>query len=109
MDDYEIRKHLELRKMIDSYHTTKKKSTGIEAVLYFMIENRHERIWWWSYELIGKTTTAGHWLSHRAPARASDLARKYSDLVEDKKIGRLKVYRLRLENKDKIKAFLNLK
>lgn len=108
MDDYEIRKHNELRTMIDSYHATQKKSTGIEAVLYFLIEHRNERVWWWSYELIGKSTKRGDWLSHRAPARASDLALKYPDLVEDHKIGRLKVYRLRMENKDKIKAFLGI-
>jgi hypothetical protein len=108
MDDYEMRKHKELRSMVDTYHASQKKTTGIEAVLWYMIEHREDRVWWWSYEFVGKTTKRGDWLSHRAPARASDLALKHPDLVEDHKIGRLKVYRLRLENKDKIKAFLGI-
>lgn len=109
MDEYTLRCHRELSAMQDAYSKTKKNSTGIESVLWFLIENRDVKIWWWSYEFVGQKTKHGDWLSHRAPARASDLALKYPELVEDKKIGNLKVYRLRLENKDKIKEFLKIK
>lgn len=108
MDEYTLQTHQEFSKLQDEYHRKKKTSTGIEAVLWFLIENRKKKIWWWSYEFIGKTTSKGHWLSHRAPARASDLAINFPELVEDRKIGNLKVYRLRMENKDKIKEFLNI-
>lgn len=84
-----------------------KKSNQLKIVLQYMIDEYAKgRIWLWSYEFIGKTNSKGAFLSHRAPARASDLAIKYSLLVEDKKIGNLKVYRLKIENKNEIVNFL---
>lgn len=87
----------------------KKKSnniyTGRQAVVALMLE-KPEKIWWWSWEFVGKTTQEGEFLSHRAPARASDLAIHYPELVEDRKIGRYSVYRLKLENKKQITNFL---
>ncbi len=82
-----------------------KKSTGCEAVLRFLVEHP-KKIWWWSWEFISQTTTKGDYLSHRAPARASDLAIHHNELVEDRKIGRFSVYRLRAENMGKILEFL---
>lgn len=76
--------------------------TQRESVLYFLLENQH-KIWWWAWELIGKHTNNGHYLSHRAPARASDLAIHEPELVEHRKIGRFKVYRLRTENMKQIR------
>ena len=77
------------------------KTTGRECVLHFLLENQ-QQIWWWAWELIGKNTSKGHYLSHRAPARASDLAIHEPELVEHRKIGRYKVYRLRTENLNKV-------
>lgn len=85
---------------------TKKESTGCEAVLRYMLEHP-EKTWFWSWEFIGKSTKLGDYLSHRAPARASDLAIHYPDLVEDRKIGKFAVYRLKRENIGKILEFLN--
>jgi hypothetical protein len=98
----------EYNKLVSWYDSSQKKSngTGIESVLYFLLENQ-DKIWWWSWEFIGKTTKNGHYLSHRSPARASDLAKYYSDFVEDRKIGRFKVYRIKIENIEKIKSFLS--
>ena len=79
----------------------KKTATGCESVLHFLREHP-ERIWWWSWELVGQSTKQGHWLSHRAPARASDLALHEPDLVEDRRFGKYKAYRLRVENMSKI-------
>lgn len=93
---------------VEKYELNSKKSkmTGVQDVLQFMVDHYKTRIWWWSYEFVGKTNSKGGFLSHRAPARASDLALHTPDLVEDRRIGRLKVYRLRLENHEKIKDFL---
>lgn len=98
---------IEFEKKRDYYesHTRSSKNSGCEAVLQFMIDNP-ETIWWWSYEFIGRVNKKGDFLSHRAPARASDLALHYPELVEDRKVGRLKMYRARLENMAKILWFL---
>ncbi len=89
----------------DSYHSNRQNATGMECVVKLLKENP-QKIWWWSWELIGKTTNDGSWLSHRAPARASDLAIHHPLLVEDRKIGRFCVYRLRTENMNLINEFL---
>lgn len=86
---------------------TKKAQTGIQTVLTFLMEHP-EKVWWWSWEFVGKTTRSGGYLSHRAPARASDLAIHYPDFVEDRRIGRFSVYRLKFENIAAIKSFLNI-
>ena len=83
----------------------KRKPCGKVQVLKFMIE-RPNRIWWYSWQLIGGSTSDGEYLSHRAPARASDLANKYPELVEDRKIGRFSVYRLRTENLGQVQEFI---
>lgn len=72
-------------------------STSCDDVLRFMYENQ-QQIWFMSWDFINETTKDGSFLSHRAPARASDLAIYDPQLVEDRKIGRYKAYRLRLEN-----------
>lgn len=82
--------------------------TQSESVLQVLYEHP-EKIWWWPWELIGRITKDGHRLSHRAPARASDLAIHESHLVEHRSIGRFKVYRLRNENLGLIKIRLGLK
>ena len=97
------------RSILNEYEHNKHRSqtTQCESVLHFLLEHP-EKIWWWSWELIGKSTTKGHYLSHRAPARASDLAIHESHLVEDRTIGRFKVYRLRTENMHLIKTRLGM-
>lgn len=83
------------------------KATGIETVLQFLLDHPGQ-IWWWSWELIGKVNSVGGYLSHRALARASDLAIHFPLLVEDRKIGRFAVYRIRIENMEAIKEFLKI-
>lgn len=97
----------EYQALVTWYQTRPKDhgATGLENVLRFLLDHP-EKIWWFSWELIGKTNSKGGWLSHRAPARASDLAIHHSTLVEDRKIGRFSVYRLRTENLSDIKTFL---
>ena len=88
-----------------SYRSTKRNGTSAKDVLQFLVDNK-SRIWWWSWEFVGKHTSKGGYLSHRAPARASDLALHIPELVEDRRIGRFKVYRVRLENIKAVSDYL---
>ncbi len=99
----------EYAKMMNWYENSRKKKneTGIESVLQFLVDHP-EKIWWWSWEFIGQVNSKGGWLSHRSPARASDLAIHHPHLVEDRKIGRFKIYRLRTEHMDQVNKFLNI-
>lgn len=105
MDEYEQRVERELLSMSHRYHSTKRKGTSCKDVLQFMVDNHNERIWWWSWEFVGKSTSKGGYLSHKAPARASDLA-LHTDLVEDKRIGRFKIYRVKKEKREEVLAYL---
>lgn len=99
---------IEYNKMIDSYEHRKKNNDnerGVDSVLQYMLDNPN-KIWWWAWEFIGKKNSKGNYLSHRSPARASDLAIHYPEFVEHRKIGRFKVYRLKVENIKNIKEFL---
>lgn len=99
----------EYQKLLDQYnHKEKKggKSTWMQAVVQLMLDHP-QKIWWWSYEIMGRTNSKWEWISHRWPARASDLAIYHSDIMEDRKIGRLAVYRLRVENQKEIERFLS--
>lgn len=97
----------EFRKLeLTHEYRAQKGATGCRDVLQFLIDNP-KRIWWWSWELNGQTNSKGAFLSHRACARASDLALKHEGLVEDRRIGRFKVYRAMLENKKLIDKFLS--
>lgn len=96
----------EFSKLENKHKTSKKKTTGCEDVLQFLVDHHKEKIWWWSWEFIGQTTSKGGYLSHRAPARASDLALHNPELVEDRKIGRFKVYRVRRENREAVLQYL---
>ena len=80
----------------------KRTTTGVEDVLRYLLENPH-KIWHMSWELIGKRTNSGDYLSHRAPARASDLAIHSPLLVEHRKISRFSAYRLRTENMELVR------
>lgn len=94
--------------MKSEYDSKRRKGgTSCKDVLQFMVDNYKERIWWWSWEFVGKKTSTGGYLSHKAPARASDLAIHTPELVEDRKIGRFKVYRVRRENREKVIDYLN--
>lgn len=98
----------EFNKLVDYYnkHHRVSASKGTQKVLQLMLDHPN-KFWWWSYEFVGKVNSKREFLSHRAPARASDLAIHHPDLVEDRRIGKLSVYRLRFENLDKIKEFLS--
>ena len=89
MNKEQIEKEFDDLKKISSQRN--KKGTSCKDVLQFMVDNYKTRIWWWSWEFVGRETSKGGFLSHRAPARASDLA-LHTDLVEDRKIGRFSVY-----------------
>ncbi len=95
--------------LIDRYEAREKKSTWstwMQDVVQYLLDYP-QKIWHFSYELIEKTNSKWAFLSHRAPARASDLAIHHADIVEDRKIGRLAVYRLKTENMKEIGKFLN--
>ena len=109
MEDYLTKSNVEYARMLSHYNSTKRKGTSCKDVLQFMVDNHKEKTWWWSWEFVGKTTSKGGYLSHRAPARASDLALHDPDLVEDRKIGRFKVYRVRRENREKVLQYLQAK
>lgn len=87
---------------------SEKSTTSCEDVLQFLYENR-EKVWWMSWEFVGQRTQSGKYLSHRSPARISDLSLHEPALVEDRKIGRYKAYRLRTENLSIIEARLGKK
>jgi hypothetical protein len=94
--------------LVDRYEAREKKgtwSTWMQDVVQYLLDHPG-KIWHFSYELIEKTNSKWAFLSHRAPARASDLAIHHADIVEDRKIGRLAVYRLRVENQKEIERFL---
>lgn len=88
----------EFNKLKEIVERKAKGSTSCDDVLRFMYELRGMKIWFMSWDFINQQTIDGSFLSHRAPARASDLAIYDPQLVEDRKIGRYKAYRLRLEN-----------
>ena len=90
--------------LVLDYKGKKHHGTSCQDVLQYMLDHK-DKVWWWAWELIGKTNSKGGYLSHRAPARVSDLAIK-TNLVEHRKVGRFKVYRVRLENLDEIKKYL---
>jgi len=92
----------------ETYHKAETGRTGVQKVVQYMLDNP-STIWFWSYDFVGKVNHKGEFLSHRSPARASDLAIHYPELVEERKIGRLSVYRLRVENMDDITNFLKAK
>lgn len=95
----------EFDEMKNNYNHNNSKGTSCKDVLQFMVDNYKERIWWWSWEFVGKVNSKGSYLSHRAPARASDLA-LHTNLVEDRAIGRFKVYRIKRENREDVINYL---
>jgi len=92
---------IEYQLIVDSYKNKKVSATSAEHILIYMLENP-QKIWFWSWELANTQTKGGHIISHRGPARASDLAIYAPDFVEDRKVGRFCVYRLKRENISKI-------
>jgi len=95
-----------MRVLYERHRKSPSRHTGVQKVLQYMYDN-NDKIWFWSYELNGKVNSNGDFLSHRACARASDLAIHYPELVESRAIGRIHVYRVRLENEADIIKFLN--
>jgi len=98
----------EFELMVKRHENRSKTKTSIQDVLQVMVDNP-QKVWWWAWEFGGRVTSKGGYLSHRACARASDLAIHYPELVEDRKIGRFKVYRLKVENMASIDMFLHAK
>ena len=83
-----------------------KDGTSCKDVLQYLVDTYKEKTWHMSWELTFKTTSKGGYISHRGPARASDLALKNPELVEARKIGRFCAYRVRRENRDKVLEYL---
>ena len=106
-DEYKNKIEMQFQSLQQAYSSRRKGATGREAVLQFLVDNP-QRIWFWSWEFVGKNTSKGDYLSHRAPARASDLAIHEPELVEHRSIGRFKVYRLRRENIEKVTERLSV-
>lgn len=104
---YALQIEQEFKKITADVLGKEKTSTSCEDVLRYMHDHQ-DKIWFMSWEFVGKSTSDGKFLSHRAPARASDLAIHESHLVEDRKIGRFKAYRLRLENLNLIEKRLGM-
>lgn len=106
MENYfnEINQNFEIIKKDVEAH--EKGATSKYDVLQYMVDTKETIIWHPSYSFQGNKTSTGGFLSHRACARASDLAIHHPDLVEARKIGRIHVYRLRRENKDAILKFI---
>lgn len=73
------------------------KETQQEKVLTMMLRNRNKE-WWYAYDFIGDVN--GIFVGHRAPARISELARMYPEMIETQREGRLHKYRFRFENID---------
>ena len=95
--------------LVRTITTNKKKGgTSCDDVLQYLYENT-DRVWLMSWEIINQSTKSGKFLSHRAPARLSDLAIHSSQLVEDRKIGKYCAYRLRTENLHLIETRLGTK
>jgi hypothetical protein len=83
----------EFQNLVKKYDFHRNKKTGNEAVLQYLKENTTAtRHWFFAWEVIGKKTKSGDWLSHRACARLTDLV----DLgyLESRRIGKYKVYKL---------------
>ena len=108
MEDYKVKAEKAFEELEEEYYSAtrhKRKMTGCQDVVQLMYD-KPDKIWWWAWEFIGRVNSKGDYLSHRAPARASDLAIKIPDLVEDRKISRFSCYRLKLENKPIIEEYL---
>lgn len=92
----------------ENHKSLRSDATSVRDVLQYMVD-RSDKIWWWAWEFLNQHNSKGRYLSHRACARASDLAIHYPDFVEGRRIGRFKVFRVRTENIDKINEFLTVK
>lgn len=86
-------------------HTKTRNTTfsGEETVLALMHFSKQNWFMSWEFVVGGiRLPIVGNvFLSHRAPARISDLSIKYPILIEKRSIGRFKAYRIRYENIDK--------
>lgn len=99
----EVEKKFEIiKKDVESHE---RGSTSKYDVLQYLIDTKEDITWHPSYSFQGNKTSDGGFLSHRACARASDLAIHHKDVVEARSVGTIHVYRLRRENP---KAILDL-
>ncbi len=109
MDEYlnGVEKNFEIVKKEVEAH--ERGSTSKYDVLQYMIDTKDEITWHPSYSFQGNKTSDGGFLSHRACARASDLAIHHKDVVEARSVGTIHVYRLRRENPQAIKDLISKK
>lgn len=75
-----------------NYQKRDNKDTQKQRVLKYLQENRNI-IWWWSWEVVNKTTKAGKFISHRGCARLTDLVNE--NLLESRAVGIYTVYKLK--------------
>lgn len=96
---------LEWDKLVVRYQNQHKgdKYTGEQKVLAYMhfTSQNWFMAWEFSKGLIVIPGMGSIFLSHRAPARISDLSVKYPSLIEKRSIGRYVAYRIRYDNIEK--------
>lgn len=61
-------------------------------ILLQYLREHPEKIWWFAWEVVNKKTKDGKFLSHRAPARLTDLV--IDKKCESREVGVYTVYRL---------------
>lgn len=85
---------------------SRRKSTVCTKVMVLKYLLETKTIWIPSWYFQNKKLSTGELLSHRACARASDLAINHPEIVECRKLGRYAFYRVRRENAADVKKFL---
>lgn len=68
-----------------------------EKALKIMIQHKDKTKWFYAWEFINND---GVFMGHRGPARISELAIRYPEMIESKKEGKFKLFRFRFENID---------
>ncbi len=79
-------------------------TTQSEKVIAMMIRDNTPERFWYAWEYIGHVH--GLFVGHRAPARISELAIDFPDMIESKKDGKYVIFRFRFENYENFKEKL---
>lgn len=84
----------EYNNLLNKYKKTYKRSkkTQKECVLQYLQEHPN-KIWFFAWEVVNKKTKSGDFLSHRAPARLTDLVD--DGICVSRVLGDYTVYRLK--------------
>ena len=104
-DLFTLDKETAWQMVVDKAERRKTTPCTKSMALQYLVD-RIEDVWVASYEFDGKRLNDGRLLSHRACARASDLAIYHPELVECRKVKRIAYYRLRTENLSQVIKFI---